>query len=69
MSPDRALSPAQKWEVMDRLLRCWLLSHELRLGQLLENAHGLYGQDIRPEDLRLVEDYALVRQVEEMVSR
>lgn len=63
MSPDRALTPAQKWQVMDRLLRAWLLSPEQRLGQLIVNAIGCYSPEIFHR-----EDFKLVRMVEELVG-
>lgn len=63
VSPDRALTPAQKWEVMDRLLRAWLLRPEMRLGQLIVNAIGCHSPEIFYR-----EDFKLVRMVEEMTG-
>ncbi len=44
--PDRANTPEQKQEIMERLYKLWLEHPELRLGQLIGNVyldrHSLY---------------------------
>ena len=54
---NRALTPDQKREVVERLLRAWLKAPTERLGQLIVNAlpHKLQGDPFYVEDFDLVE--------------
>ena len=57
---NRALTLAQKKEVLDRLFDAWEITPSLRLGQLLENA-----KPNNLDDLFYIEDYKLLEKVEE----
>ena len=64
---DRALTPEQKKEVINRLYAAWVSSPHLRLGQLISNV-----MNNRQNDggiaLFYIEDQVLVRWAEEFVA-
>ena len=67
MIKDRAETPEQKKEVMNRILVAWLSKPELRLEQLIENALYLPNPGLRVCPF-YVEDYEVVRICEEYVK-
>jgi len=64
---DRAFTPEQKKEVINRLYAAWVSSPHLRLGQLISNSiNQQKGND--GTALYYVEDQVLVRWAEEFVA-
>jgi hypothetical protein len=63
---DRAITPEQKREVLDRLFIIWSERRfeSMRLGQLIVNAVRCYAPDVFYR-----EDFALMRDVEGMTDR
>jgi hypothetical protein len=53
---DRAITEAQKREVIEQLLKLWEQAPELRLGQMISNAVA--------GDPFYIEDYDLIRRIE-----
>lgn len=57
---DRAITPEQKKEVLDSILKVWLNNPDLRLGQLIRNSKDKYSS----MKLFYIEDYELMKMIE-----
>lgn len=61
--PDRANTPEEKQEIMERLYKLWLKHPELRLGQLIVNIYR------SSNSLYLAEDFNFIKELEEIYEQ